>query len=102
MESLNVRTDDDEYYHVDQPPIRDRNQNWWCDCCLKHISELKPFGGPGDPLSEDYTGAYLVKRDRIGKSLECRDCIILSGQEYAKRAEKGYSDMIVEAFTHGG
>ena len=27
-----------------------------CDCCENHILELKPFGGPGDPLDEDYTG----------------------------------------------
>ena len=32
-----------------------------CDCCGRHISELKPFGGPGDPLVGDFTGAFLVK-----------------------------------------
>jgi hypothetical protein len=32
-----------------------------CDCCWRHISELKPFGGPGDPLVGDFTGALLVK-----------------------------------------
>ena len=32
-----------------------------CDCCLRHISELEPFGGPGDPLVGDFTGCFLVK-----------------------------------------
>ena len=35
-----------------------------CDCCLRHISELKPFGGPGDPLVGDFTGRLLVKKYR--------------------------------------
>lgn len=35
-----------------------------CDCCGKHISELKPFGGPGDPLVGDFTGLYLVRKYR--------------------------------------
>jgi len=39
------------------PPLDDGK----CDCCGKHIRELKPFGGPGDPLEDDYTGALLVK-----------------------------------------
>lgn len=39
------------------PPLRDGR----CDCCGKHVRELKPFGGPGDPLDRDYTGALLVK-----------------------------------------
>ena len=32
-----------------------------CQCCGKHINELCPFGGSGDPLVGDFTGAYLVK-----------------------------------------
>ena len=40
-------------------------QNGRCDCCGRHISELKPFGGPGDPLVGDFTGAYLIKKFRI-------------------------------------
>ena len=35
-----------------------------CQCCSRHISELKPYGGPGDPLRRDYRGAYLVKNYR--------------------------------------
>ena len=37
-----------------------------CECCGRYISELKPYGGPGDPLVGDFTGAYLVKRFRPG------------------------------------
>ena len=35
-----------------------------CDCCGRHITELKPFGGPGDPLAGDFTGCYLIKKHR--------------------------------------
>jgi hypothetical protein len=35
-----------------------------CECCGRHISELKPFGGPGDPLVGDFSGAYLIKKFR--------------------------------------
>lgn len=35
-----------------------------CECCRRHISELKPFGGPGDPMVGDFTGAKLVKKFR--------------------------------------
>lgn len=61
-----------------------------CECCGKHISELKPFGGPGDPLVGDFTGAYLVKKFRsfggcVGSSWECRDCIVLDEDEYHEK-----------------
>lgn len=120
------------------PPPRDRK----CECCGRHVSELKPFGGAGDPLVGDFSGAYLVKMframqgripeydkiidelteqcravdsfdefenmliERVGKekaeqllfydqlvstveaSWECRDCIVLDGDDfYMKRAE---------------
>jgi hypothetical protein len=42
--------------NINPPPKEGR-----CDCCGRHISELKPFGGPGDPLVGDFTGAFLVK-----------------------------------------
>lgn len=32
-----------------------------CHVCGRHISELKPFGGPDDPLVGDFTGELLVK-----------------------------------------
>ena len=39
------------------PPSEDGT----CDCCGRHISELKPFGKAGDPLVGDFDGAFLVK-----------------------------------------
>jgi hypothetical protein len=35
-----------------------------CDCCGKHVSELIPYGGPGDPLQGDHTGMLLVRQYR--------------------------------------
>ena len=35
-----------------------------CECCGKHISELKPFGKAGDPLVGDFDGFHLVKTFR--------------------------------------
>ena len=42
--------------NINPPPSDGR-----CDCCGRHISELKPFGGPGDPLVGNFTGSFLVK-----------------------------------------
>jgi hypothetical protein len=35
-----------------------------CDVCGRHMSELTPFGGPGDPLVGDFSGELLVKKFR--------------------------------------
>jgi hypothetical protein len=71
------------------PPARDRR---W-ECCGKRVSKLKPFGKADAPLLGDFNGAVLVKTFRedsgcIGPSWECRDCIILSDEEYWKRRLK--------------
>lgn len=53
-----------------------------CHICDKPVSELEPFGGPGDPLVGDFTGEKLLKTYReeyprhYGTSWECRDCIL--------------------------
>ena len=47
--------------NIHPPPLDGR-----CDCCGKHISELKPFGKEGDPLVGDFNGELLVKRFRGG------------------------------------
>ena len=70
------------------PPPRDRR----CECCRKHIDELKPFGGKGDPLAGDFRGALLVKTFReehgiVGASWECRDCIRLDKSQRNRRRE---------------
>ncbi len=35
-----------------------------CQVCGRHMNELTPFGGPGDPLVGDFTGELLVKTFR--------------------------------------
>jgi hypothetical protein len=35
-----------------------------CDCCKRHLSELKPYGKAGDPLVGDFDGALLIKTFR--------------------------------------
>ena len=47
------------WINLNPPPADGR-----CQCCGRHISELKPFGGTGDPLVGDFTGALLVKKFR--------------------------------------
>lgn len=42
------------------PPPRDRR----CECCGRHVSELKPFGKAGDPLVGDFDGVLLLKNFR--------------------------------------
>jgi hypothetical protein len=62
-----------------------------CDCCGRHISELEPFGGPGDPLVGDFTGAYLVKGYR-------------SDGPYVEEVEKAWEEALkcyeVDGFDH--
>jgi hypothetical protein len=68
-----------------------------CFFCGRDVSELPPFGGLGDPLMGDFTGAKLVKhwrgieyKDEKGKLIqfetcstwECRDCIVKSDDEW--------------------
>jgi hypothetical protein len=36
-------------------------QDGRCQVCGRHMSELTPFGGPGDPVVGDFTGELLVK-----------------------------------------
>jgi hypothetical protein len=66
--------------NINPPPPDGR-----CDCCGKHISELKPFGGPGDPPVGDFTGAFLVKGYR---SLGFYDEKAEKAQEEAMRCYK--------------
>lgn len=45
--------------NINPPPSDGR-----CNCCGRHISELKPFGKAGDPLVGDFDGAVLIKMYR--------------------------------------
>lgn len=60
-----------------------------CEVCQRSAEEVERFGGPGDPMTGDYTGAILVKRDRdkslLGASWECRECIQLTDMECQNR-----------------
>jgi len=72
--------------HINPPPMNKR-----CECCGRHIKDLKPFGGKGDPLVGDFKGALLVKTFResvpnlVSASWECRNCIVLSNADYRKK-----------------
>jgi len=59
------------------PPPQDKR----CECCRKHISELKPFGHAGDPLVGDFNGALLVKTFRT-MALKLNE---IQEEEYKKR-----------------
>jgi len=51
-----------------------------CNICQRHISDLEPYGGCGDPCTGDFADMKLVKQfrkgwyDSISVSWECRDC----------------------------
>jgi hypothetical protein len=42
--------------NINPPPSDGR-----CDCCGRHLSQLKPYGKAGDPLVGDFENALLVK-----------------------------------------
>ena len=77
--------------HINPPP-RDEK----CECCGKHIKDLKPFGGHGDPLVGDFKGALLVKTFRedvpnqVGASWECRNCIVLGCDDYKRKKHESH------------
>jgi hypothetical protein len=58
---------------INPPPLDNR-----CECCRRHIDELKPYGGPGDPLVGDFTGQLLVKTHHYDFP-ECKNPYDLSG-----------------------
>mgnify|MGYP007044126081 CR=1 FL=1 len=73
------------------PPPQDGS----CEVCGRTANELKPYGKEGDPL---VGGALLIKSFRchlrnteneyVDASWECRDCIILNDEDYAKKKEE--------------
>ena len=71
------------------PPPKDGR----CDCCGKHISELKPFGGPGDPVNGDFSGAFLVKNYRsVGPYVEEAERAVEEASR--KYKEAGFDDLL--------
>jgi hypothetical protein len=76
------------------PPQDDRT----CDCCRKHVSELKPSGKAGDPLVGDFDGALLFRDHRSNfPSLEEAEMIIdlfFNGPDDAEAREDAKSRFI--------
>ena len=62
--------------NINPPP-----QDGRCDCCERHISELKQYGKAGDPLIGDFNGALLVKVWR-------------PGGPYDEEAERAFSEAL--------
>jgi len=79
---------------VINPPPQDRR----CEVCGRHISELKPFGGRGDPLVGDFTGAFLVKRFRT-MALRLTDEQM---DDYRKKHGDEHADLYDEAMSTVG
>lgn len=59
-----------------------------CEVCQRAPGDVALYGGPGNPLSGDYSGAILVKRPRskglLGSSWECPECAVLSDEDYER------------------
>ena len=76
-------------WNINPPPADER-----CCICRRHVDELPPFGGAGDPLVGDFSGAKLVKHWRedmprcASASWECRDCIVRPGALWELEREK--------------
>lgn len=78
---------------IDSPPLDAK-----CVTCGRHVSELPPFGGPGDPLEGDFRGAKMVQVFRaywkptetdtqvpIDALWLCRDCVMLDEDQLAEK-----------------
>ncbi len=59
-----------------------------CEVCRRKPGDVAPYGGAGDPLESDWSGAHLVKNARLkgllGSSWECRECVLLSEEGYER------------------
>lgn len=93
--------------HINPPPSDAK-----CMRCGKHVSELEPFGGAGDPLVGDFSGAKLVKTFRAmyeGKipkyeEVDKRETELLKEQngEYSREVEetliKEFGEELLEGY----
>jgi len=71
------------------PPHSERK----CHCCGRPVSELKPFGGPGDPLNGDFTGAFFVRNTRsAGPYDEEAEKAVKEAEQHYKAA--GFEDLM--------
>ena len=74
-----------------------------CECCGKHISELNSYGGPGDPLKGDFTGAKLIKIYRTmapegSHSYDISDCLDKDENLDEDKFIEKYSEKDLEKF----
>lgn len=67
------------------PPPSDGN----CECCGKHISELKPYGKSGDLFFDDYNKEFLLKKFRRGGTYD---------EKAEKAVEKALNHYAVEGY----
>lgn len=76
------------------PPPSDGN----CECCGKNVNDLKAFGGAGDPLVGDFTGAKLVKtfRSMGGSNKTAEDKIAKIEAKLAEELGEGNWDKFEE------
>jgi len=84
---------------VINPPPSDAR----CECCGKHVSEVKPYGGPGDPLVGDFKGALLIKifrpmAPRGNNRFDISDCMDNEGNLDEGKFVKKYSKKELEEF----
>jgi len=85
-----------------------------CECCGKHISELKPFGKAGDPLVGDFNGQLLIKTFRTmgyatkedQKKIDLIDSIYkeemdkkITSEELDKKLKENFSPKELERFN---
>ena len=69
--------------HLNPPPEDGR-----CECCGRHISQLKPFGKVDHPIFGDVEGALLVKKYRPNRSYDAEaEDIMRAAEEYCQNNE---------------
>jgi hypothetical protein len=78
------------------PPLDD----FKCNCCKRHILELRPFGGPGDPLDGDFTGSLLVKTRRsFGPYVEEAEKAVRKAERcYKSDGYDNYFDWMIDEY----
>ena len=71
---------------INPPPTDGR-----CQCCGKHISELRPFGKAGDPMVGDFEGALLIKKFRPDAPYD-QEAIKAMDEAVKQLEDAGYKD----------
>ena len=78
---------------INPPP-----QDGRCECCQRHVKDLKPFGKAGDPLVGDFKGAILLKTYRkMAMPVTNKRCIQIE-EEYEKKGYDGFEEALIKEF----